>query len=238
MPPPARAAATARSDADLLPLIGAGDHAAFEILVRRHNPRLFRVARAILKDDATAEDVLQEAYLDAYQHGSTFRGQASVATWLTKIVVNRALMHLRRHRRDRVVVPFGPQADDQPPMESQMADDRIESPSASTLRGEVRRLIEHRLDELPMAFRTVFILREVEDLSVDETAACLGIPANTVRTRLFRARTRLRAALSEDLDEATSDIFRFDGARCDRIVARVLDRAAALDRQAPADPPA
>jgi len=106
-----------------------------------------------------------------------------------------------------------------------MADDRIESPSDTTLRAEVRRLIERRLDDLPVAFRTVFVLREVEDLTVDETASCLGIPPATVRTRLFRARALLRSALAQDLDRATTDIFRFDGARCDRIVARVLERS-------------
>jgi RNA polymerase sigma-70 factor (ECF subfamily) len=227
-------------DERLLTRIGQADHGAFETLMRRHNPRLFRVARAILKDDSTAEDVLQEAYLDAYRHVATFRGQSSVATWLTKIVINRALMHLRKHRRDRVVVPFDGHDANQESMEPHMADDRIESPSDATLRAEVRRLIEHRLDDLPVAFRTVFVLREVEDLTVDETAECLGIPPATVRTRLFRARTLLRAALADDLDRATTNIFQFDGVRCDRIVARVLSRAGAdadpADRQS--TPPA
>lgn len=225
-----------QSDDDLLTRIGRADHGAFEILMRRHNARLFRAARAILRDDTSAEDVLQEAYLDAYRRVETFRGQSSVATWLTKIVINRALMHLRKHRRDRVVVPFDGHAGDQEPMESHMADDRIESPSDATLRAEVRRLIEHRLDDLPVAFRTVFVLREVEDLTVDETAECLGIPPATVRTRLFRARTLLRAALTRDLDHATTDIFRFDGARCDRIVSRVLDRVSAPQSVPPIRP--
>lgn len=226
MPPRARAVAapSSASDAELLSRIAAADHRAFETLMRRHNARLFRVARSILKDDCRAEDVLQEAYLDAYRHVAAFRGQSSVTTWLTRIVINRALMDLRKHRRDRVVVPFDGHDDEREPMEPQMVDDRIESPSDATLRAEVRRLIEHRLDDLPVAFRTVFILREVEDLSVEETAECLGIPPATVRTRLFRARALLRAALAQDLDQATTDIFRFDGARCDRIVAHVLDR--------------
>ncbi|MEO8484488.1 MAG: RNA polymerase sigma factor [Acidobacteriota bacterium] len=222
------------SDERLLVRIGEADHRAFETLMRRHNARLFRVARAILRDDESAEDVLQEAYLDAYRRVGTFRGQASVATWLTKIVINRALMHLRKHRRDRVVVPFDGHTSNEKPMESHMADDRIESPSDATLRAEVRRLIEHRLDDLPVAFRTVFVLREVEDLSVDETAACLDIPPATVRSRLFRARTLLRAALTQDLDHATTNIFRFDGTRCDRIVSRVLDR---VSQSAPATRP-
>jgi len=225
---PTRASLSAspdQSDEALLSRIGQIDHVAFETLMRRHNARLFRVARAILKDDTDAEDVLQEAYLDAYRSVETFRGQASVSTWLTKLVINRALMHLRKHRRDRVVVPFDDGRGTRESMEPHMADDRIESPSDTTLRAEVRRLIERRLDDLPVAFRTVFVLREVEDLTVDETASCLGIPPATVRTRLFRARALLRSALAQDLDRATTDIFRFDGARCDRIVARVLERS-------------
>jgi RNA polymerase sigma-70 factor (ECF subfamily) len=236
---PTRASSSAapdQSDERLLVRIGQADHGAFETLMRRHNPRLFRVARAILKDDTSAEDVLQEAYLDAYRHVGTFRGQSSVTTWLTKIVINRALMHLRKHRRDRVVVPFEGYAGGQESMEPHMADDRIESPSDATLRAEVRRLIEHRLDDLPVAFRTVFILREVEDLTVEETAECLGIPPATVRTRLFRARTLLRAALTQDLDSATTDIFRFDGDRCDRIVRRVLEQVPALQSVPPSRP--
>lgn len=222
---PTRASSPASADLpdeQLLDRIASTDHGAFEILMRRHNPRLFRVARAIVKDDHDAEDILQEAYLDAYRRAGTFRGESSATTWLTRIVINRALMHLRRHRRDRVVVPFDANTDSQASMEPHMADDRTESPSDAALRAEVRRLIEHRLDDLPVGFRTVFVLREVEDLTVDETAQCLGIPPATVRTRLFRARTLLRTALTRDLDHATTDIFRFDGGRCDRIVARVL----------------
>lgn len=236
---PTRASSSAaadQSDERLLSRIGEADHGAFEVLMRRHNARLFRVARAILKDDSHAEDVLQEAYLDAYRRVGTFRGQSSVTTWLTKIVINRALMHLRKHRRDRVVVPFDGHAGEQESMEPHMADDRIESPSDATLRAEVRRLIEHRLDDLPVAFRTVFVLREVEDLTVDETAECLGIPPATVRTRLFRARTLLRAALTQDLDQATTNIFQFDGARCDRIVSRVLEQVPALQSVPPGRP--
>ncbi len=236
---PTRASSSAAADQPderLLSRIGQADHRAFETLMRRHNSRLFRVARSILKDDSRAEDVLQEAYLDAYRHVGTFRGQSSVTTWLTRIVINRALMDLRKHRRDRVVVPFDGHDDEQESMEPHMVDHRIESPSDATLRAEVRRLIEHRLDDLPVAFRTVFILREVEDLSVEETAECLGIPPATVRTRLFRARALLRAALAQDLDQATTDIFRFDGARCDRIVARVLDRVPALQTVPPSRP--
>ena len=225
-PPPTPAVSLAAlDDFELAGRIARNDHAAFEALMRRHNGKLFRVARAILRDDAEAEDALQEAYLDAYRHMDDFRGGAQVATWLTRIVINQALMRLRRRKRDRVVVPFGdrrsPDHDpDQP--EADVVDDTTESPPGAVLRGELRRLLERRIDDLPIAFRTVFVMRDVDDLTVQETADCLAIPAATVRTRLFRARALLRESLARDLDAATAEVFGFAGERCDRIVAGVL----------------
>lgn len=216
-------------DADLAARVARQDQAAFESLMRSHNGRLFRVARAILKDDQQAEDALQEAYVQAYRHIGEFRGDSQLSTWLTRIVVNQALMALRRQKRDRNVVPFttrGGEAAE--PAERAVADERTESPPAATLRGEIRRILERRIDELPVAFRTVFVLRDVEELSVQETADSLGIPPATVRSRLFRARALLRDALARDLDVATGDIFSFAGARCDRIVSRVLSRIRAI----------
>jgi RNA polymerase sigma-70 factor (ECF subfamily) len=201
--------------------------------MRRYNGKLFRVARAILKDDAEAEDALQDAYLDAYRHIDEFRGEARLTTWLTRIVINQALMRLRKHKRDHVVVPFEDgRATEPDPAEADVADERSESPPAATLRAEIRRALERRIDELPTAFRTVFVMREVEDMTVEETAECLSIPSATVRTRLFRARALLREALARDMDMATVDVFSFAGERCDRIVAGVLARALA-----PGSPP-
>ena len=214
----------AEDDTALLSRVAARDVEAFEQLMRRHNGRLFRVARAILKDDQEAEDALQEAYLDAFRHSGRFRGEAQVSTWLTRIVINQSLMRLRRRKRDAAVVPFPGRdftsADDGE--EARLVDEASESPAASTLRAEVRRLLEQRIDELPTDFRTVFVMRDVEEMSVQETADILGIPAATVRTRLFRARALLRQALARDFDAATVHVFGFAGARCDRIVARVL----------------
>ena len=159
-----------------------------------------------MKDEAAAEDALQDAYVRAYGHMDTFRGEAELSTWLTRIVINEALMALRKRKRERTVVPFAPANDGGGATEAQVMDvedRRAESPSDTTLRGEVRRIIERRIDELPVAFRTVFVMREVEDMTVQETAECLGIPAATVRTRLFRARTLLREALERDMDSAT-----------------------------------
>jgi RNA polymerase sigma-70 factor (ECF subfamily) len=225
-------------DAALAARITAHDQTAFEMLMRLHNGRLFRVARAILRDDADAEDVLQEAYLDAYRNMAQFRGDSRLGTWLVRIVVNRALMRLRSSRRDPVVVPMnGRSRPDSPPVEYP---DRVsESPANAVVRAEIRRLLERRIDELPVAFRTVFVLREVEELSAEEVAACLGIPPATVRTRLFRARALLRAALARELDLATGDVFAFAGQRCDRIVTAVLGRIGRDDEPGtPAPPPA
>jgi RNA polymerase sigma-70 factor (ECF subfamily) len=215
----------AGDDATLVARVARHDQDAFEMLMRRYNGRLFRIARAILKDDAEAEDALQDAYLDAYRHIGDFRGGARFGTWLTRITINQALMRLRKQKRDRVVVPFADRhATESEPAEVDVADERTESPPRATLRAEIRAILERRIDELPVAFRTVFVMRDVEDMSVEQTAECLSIPAATVRTRLFRARGLLRAALARDMDRATLDVFTFAGERCDRIVAGVLAR--------------
>ena len=211
-------------DAGLVERVRRGQQAAFGALMRRYNRRLYRTARAILKDDGGAEDALQEAYVAAYRHIGDFRGDAAVGTWLTRIVVNQSLQALRKSRRERIVVPFGDSDVEDPP---DVADDPEYTPESLMLRTEMRRLVERKIDELPQAYRTVFMLREVEDLTVEETAAALDIPAATVRSRLFRAKARLREALAQEIDVATQDVFGFDGERCDRIVRTVLARIAA-----------
>jgi RNA polymerase sigma-70 factor (ECF subfamily) len=217
--------AAAVVDADLIGRIAARDEAAFEVLMRRYNGRLFRVARAILRDDQAAEDALQDAYLDAYRHAGEFGGRAPLSTWLTRIVINHSLMRLRKQKRDRIVVPFGRWHDaDDSSTEIDVADDKAEPPPNATFRAEIRRILEQRIDELPVAFRTVLIMRDVEDMTVQETAEALGIPAATVRTRLFRARALMRQALEREMDVAAADVFGFAGERCDRIVARTLER--------------
>ena len=231
-------AAALLDDATLVARITAADQAAFEILMRRHNSRLFRVARAILKDDADAEDALQDAYLDAYRNMSRFRGEAQLGTWLVRIVVNRALMRLRKTKKDPVVVSMAERTGSPDTAPVEYPDMSSESPANAAVRAEVRRLLERRIDELPVAFRTVFVLREVEELSVEEVSACLGIPAATVRTRVFRARALLREALARELDMATGDVFAFAGQRCDRIVATVLGRLPEQAPGTPAPPPA
>ena len=230
-----RASETAiADDMTLAARIASRDQLAFESLMRRHNGRLFRVARAIVKDDSEAEDVLQDAYLDVYRNISRFRGESQLSTWLVRIVANQALMRLRRQRRDRVVLSMDDHPKGSEVRVREFADSTSESPTAAALRAEARRLIERRIDELPVSFRATFVLRELEELSVEEVSECLGIPAATVRTRLFRARALLREALARDLDIATGDVFAFAGARCDRIVATVLARV----NEDPGTPPA
>jgi len=193
----------------------------FEALMRRYNTRLFRVARAILRDDAEAEDAVQDAYLQVYRKLHEFRGDSQLSTWLTRVVVNAALMRVRKQKRG-VVVPLQRPSGGASATPLDLADERSASPSEVTFRAEVRRILERRIDELPLAFRTVFVMRDVQDMSVRETAEALGIPEATVRTRLFRARALLRAALQREIDDASIDVFSFAGDRCDRIVATVL----------------
>jgi RNA polymerase sigma-70 factor (ECF subfamily) len=221
----AQAAATAiRTDAALAERVAARDVHAFEELMRLHNRRLFRTARAILKSDADADDAVQDAYIAAYRGIGAFRGDARLSTWLTRIVVNEAYARLRKAARAQVVALGTGLGDDEP--EVAMIPSTAEGPDLAAQRSELRRLLERHIDALPEQFRTVFLLRDVEELTVEEVAATLGIPEATVRTRAFRARALLRVALAHEIDVATVDAFGFAGARCDRIVANVLARVA------------
>lgn len=208
--------------AELAARAAHGDTAAFEALMRRYNRMLFRTARAILRDDAEAEDALQEAYLQAYRSLGSFRGDAQLSTWLARIVANEALQRLRKQTRRAEIVPL--QSADGAELEQVMDSDMNQAPDATAARGEMRRLLESQIDALPEAYRTVFVLRAVEELSVEQTAAVLDLPPATVRTRLFRARSMLREALAQKIDVACEDAFSFAGERCDRVVAHVLAR--------------
>ncbi|MGH8749579.1 MAG: RNA polymerase sigma factor [Burkholderiales bacterium] len=199
------------------------EHEAFAQIMRSHNRLLFRTARAILRDDAEAEDALQEAYLQAYRALPGFRGDAALSTWLVRIVANEALGRLRKRERRAQVIPLAAEADTNP-VETVMDESNDAQPERAAARAQARRLIEARIDALPDSFRAVFVLRALEELSVEETAAALGIPEATVRTRFFRARALLREALATELDLGMQDAFGFAGTRCDRIVARVLAR--------------
>lgn len=211
-------------DVEFAQRIAAGDELAFEALMRKHNRMLYRVARAVLRNDADAEDALQLAYLHAYQAIGNYRGDSRLSTWLTRIVVNEALMRTRKRARESMVIPFESMAGDSDMAMIENIESPAELPESAAIRAETRALIERRIDALPEVFRTVFVLRALEELSVEETAASLDIPETTVRTRFFRARSLLREALAREIDIATGEAFAFDGARCDRIVSAVLGR--------------
>lgn len=209
-------------DAELAQRVGAGDTAAFEALMRRHNRMLFRTARAILRDDAEAEDALQEGYLQAYQAIGSWRSEAKLSTWFARIVANEALMRLRKRTRRAAIVPL--QAAPAERLNEIPDTDMDKTPERAAQRSELRRLLEAQIDALPDDYRTVFMLRAVEEMSVEETAAVLQIPQPTVRSRLFRARSLLREALATKIDLAVEEAFAFAGERCDRIVANVMER--------------
>nr|WP_298721408.1 RNA polymerase sigma factor [uncultured Steroidobacter sp.] len=202
--------------------VAAGDHVAFAGLMRRYNRRLYRLARAVLKDPAEADDVLQEVYLAAYQSLRQFRGDAALSTWLSRLVLNECSGRLRRHHRRENVIPMV-SSTNRPDVDSVAARDS-ELPDQAIGRAQLRDLLEHKLDELPEPFRVVFVLRAVEELSVQDTAQILDIPEETVRSRHFRARSLLREALAQEIDLAERDVFEFGGGRCDGLIARVLAR--------------
>lgn len=213
-----RIAPEALTDEEVVRRVRRGETALFEVLMRRYNQRLFRLARAIVRDEAEAEDVLQQAYVNAYAHLHQFAGEARFSTWLTRIATYEAFARLRRRGR-RKETPMG---------EGEEAMDDLPAPQPTPERqafaGELRHALETSLDSLPEAYRTVFVLRDVEGLSTSEAAECLDVSEDVVKTRLHRARALLREELFERAGISARSVFAFDGERCDRIVASVLAR--------------
>lgn len=206
-----------------------GKTAAFDQLMRRYNQRMYRAARGILHDEMEAEDAVQEAWWKAYNHLADFRSEALPSTWLTRIVVNEALMRLRRNKTREAVIQLtdlddSQRSDPMPTPESTSALPTTEQPDQLTWRAELRALIEKQIDALPDAYREVFLLRGVEEMPSAEVAAVLDMPEATVRVRYMRARRLLQHALKEPLDQCVRDAFSFAGARCDRIIAGVHAR--------------
>jgi RNA polymerase sigma-70 factor (ECF subfamily) len=208
---------------ELVGLARTGDRTAFRAIMTRCNQRLFRVARAVVRDEAEAEDVLQEAYLRAFAAIGGFRGEAGVATWLTRIVLNEAHGRLRR-RRTTVDLDALEAAQESAQVLNFPGMSKSDDPEADAARAQIRRLLERAVDDLPEPFRLVFILREVEDLSAEETASHLNLKVETVKTRLHRARRRLRDALDAQLADVMVGAYPFLGARCERISDAVLQR--------------
>jgi RNA polymerase sigma-70 factor (ECF subfamily) len=197
-----------------------GEVELFELLLRRYNQRLFRVARGIVATDAEAEDVLQDAWVRAYQHLAGFRGEARLATWLSRIAAHEALARVRRGRR---FVALSSAAEDELPASA------AGDPETLAMNGELRAALEAAISALPPRYRSVFLLRAIEGLSTAETAASLELSEETVKVRLHRARARLRQDLERRLGEAARALFGFAAERCDRLVAAVLARIGAGD---------
>ena len=193
-----------------------GQTALFEILMRRHNERLYRVARAIVRDDGEAEDVMQQAYVNAYANLRQFAGKARFSTWLTRIAVNESLARARRRGKYELY------DDDLSNVEPFMADESHLDPEREVFSGELRALLEWAIDRLPDGAREVFVLREVEGLSTAEVADGLGVSEDVVKTRLSRAKAALRRTVMERTGATAPEVFRFYRPRCDRVVARVL----------------
>jgi RNA polymerase sigma-70 factor (ECF subfamily) len=218
----------ANSEDDTLELVSrgaAGDHAAFEVIMRRHNRTLYRTARSILKDDAEAQDAVQDAYVRAYHALAGFRAESSLSTWLTRIVVNESLQTLRRRKRQVETVSAENLIQLEDHLEMAYHDrNSADTPENALVREQARKLLEQKIDALPSAFRTVFVLRALEEMSVEACAEALDVPEATVRSRFFRARKLLRKSLARDMQSAANDAFAFAGDRCDRIVSGVLAR--------------
>lgn len=200
------------------------DEAAVRAIMQAHNRRLYRVARSVVRDDGDAEDVLQEAYFRAFSALAEFRGDSSLATWLTRIVLNEALQRVRR-RTERPVL----EANALPPAEAQvipfpLSGNQAPDPERAMAQRQLCQLLERAIDELPDEFRTVLVARIIEGMSIEETADLLGIRPETVKTRLHRARRLLKAALADHIDPLFSDVFPFAGKRCERISDAVVKR--------------
>ena len=212
------------TDARTVQCILAGDQNALIQLMRRYNQRLYRVARSILHNDADAEEAVQEAFYCAYRAMAQFRGEAALSTWLVQIVVNESRRRLRKINRISTWLEFNSDAPHDNLSADTMDERPNDQPESGLWRTQTRHILEDHIDRLPDIFRAVFVLRAVEEFSVEETAECLGIPPATVRTRYFRSRAILRKTLRREIGEEINDIFSFAGHRCDRIVSAVLTR--------------
>ncbi len=216
--------ATALKESDLVQKLREKDQPAIRAVIQRHNKRLYRIARSILRDDAEAEDALQEAYLKAFTHIDAFRGDASIGTWLCRIVMNEALGRLRQRRptvdwtqMDEIEMPSADII--HLPVSSSRPD-----PERSAAQHQIQNLLEQAIDQLPEQFRIVLVARVVEEMSVEETAELLGLRPETVKTRLHRARRLLRPALEAQIGPLFMDVFPFEDPRCERVADNVVRR--------------
>jgi RNA polymerase sigma-70 factor (ECF subfamily) len=212
-------AASVMTDEEVVRRVRNGETALFEVLMRRYNQRLYRTARSILNNDGEAEDVMQDAYVRSYIHLDQFDGRARFSTWLTKIAVHEALARVRKRHK---MVELDATSDS---MEGSVnLQSKEPSPEQDVLTHTMRIVLEAAIDRLPENYRTVFMLREIEEMSTTETAECLELSEEAVKVRLHRARALLRKDIYTQTGAATAEAFHFAGTHCDRIVAVVFER--------------
>ena len=210
---------TELKDEEVVSRVLAGEVELFEILMRRYNQRLYRVSRIILRDDAEAEDVMQDAYVRAYEHLHQFAGKAAFSTWLTRIAIHEALARKRRRGRQEELDALPMNGESMSILKSSGP-----SPEDGTAASQARELLETALERLPETYRTIVVMREVEEMSVADTAASLGVTEAVVKTRLHRAHAMLRKELYARAKGRATDLYQFHAVRCDRVVKNVFER--------------
>ncbi|TIN30412.1 MAG: RNA polymerase sigma factor [Mesorhizobium sp.] len=208
----------ASDDMQLVRRALARDGDAFRTIIKTHNQRLYRIARGVVRNDSEAEDIVQEAYVRAFAHLDAFRGDSSLATWLSRIVINEALGRLRKRRRT-VALPENPQAEI-----IRFPLNPSDDPERTMAQRQILHLVEQATDSLPDVYRTVFVARVIEGLSIEETADLLGVRPQTIKTRLHRARALVRKALDDQIGPVLLDAFPFAGRRCERLTSAVMRR--------------
>lgn len=218
MPAALTATPAASGDMQLVGRALARDSDAFRTIIKTHNQRLYRIARGVVRNDSEAEDIVQEAYVSAFAHLEAFRGDASLATWLSRIVINEALGRLRKRRR-MVAMPENPQAEI-----IRFPLNPSDDPERTIAQRQILELVERATDSLPDVYRMVFVARVIEGLSIEETAELLGVRPETIKTRLHRARALVRKALDDQIGPVLLDAFPFAGRRCKRLTNAVMQR--------------
>jgi RNA polymerase sigma-70 factor (ECF subfamily) len=219
----ALASASTLSDAEIVKRVRAGERALFEILMRRHNQRLYRAARAVVKDESEVEDVKQQAYINAFTHLDQFEERAQFSTWLTRIALNEAFGRRRKMRLSASMTEAPAEGEDQGEVMETITSPQPD-PERQAYAQELHRVLEQAVDTLPETYRTVFMLRDIEGLSTSETAEGLGLGDEAVKTRLHRARAMIRRAVTARIGDVAAGAFQFHAPRCDRVVSAVFAR--------------
>jgi RNA polymerase sigma-70 factor (ECF subfamily) len=211
------------TDAEIVQRVRAGDGGLFEILMRRHNQRVFRAARAIVKDECDVEDVMQQAYVNAFSHLHQFEERSQFSTWLTRIALNEAFGR-RRKLQSESLADVSSNVDQDPGAFMERIRSPQPDPERQAYAEELRRVLEDSIDALPETYRTVFVLRDIDGLSTSESGEALGLREEVVRTRLHRARAMIRRAVTARIGAVAAGVFQFEAPRCDRVVGAVLAR--------------